>query len=441
MSRSQQVLYFACYALAAGAIAYAGPRFFPSVTPVVAWLIGVIVFLAGALLHEIAVRRYNHARDLHRLVLLHRAHNRTKDDVENLSREVAALRERVDQQEDAARPRPAPLTESETAPDPSTPDPAASRPWSSTAATMSIEEVDGDTLAAEVKVLHDLVQRLYGPTPQERTRLSAIDVDADAPLTAFSSYESREWLDGVRDALRQNRVELVLQPIVTLPQRKLRYFHCALGLKSRRGDAIPVEEHEDLLRDSGLEPAFRNMVLFRTIQSLRDAILQHDGIGFLCNVSPESFADREFFRDLLAYLENCDDLPSTLVLGFSESAASDLADGAAEDIERLVDSGFALCLNRPRHLDIDVASLQAAGVRMVKIDAQLLMPETLYEAATDRVRALKRALENAGIELIVDDIDTEQTLVELLDLDIDFGEGPLFGEAAADEASAARAAP
>ena len=443
MSRPQQILYFACYALAAGAIAFAGPRFFPSMTPATAWLIGIVVFLAGALLHEIAVRRFNHALDLHRLVLLHRAYNRTKDDLANLSQDVAALRAEIDRRDQVAPPRPA--TAYRPAPLPEAPEPmsAASRPWPSavTSADAPVDDAGGETLAAEVKVLHGLVQRLYGPTPQERTRLSAADADSHEPLSVVDSYENREWLDGVRDALRQNRVELLLRPIVTLPQRKLRYFDCALELKSRRGDVITIEDHAALLRESGLDHAFRNMVLFRTIQALRAALPQYDGMGFLCNVSPESFADRDFFRDLLAYLEGCDDLPSTLVLGFSESSAGDLADGAAEDIERLIDSGFALCLNRPQHLEFDIDSLQAAGFRMVKMDAQLLMPETLYEAATDRIRALKRALADAGIELIVDDIDTEQTLVELLDLDIDFGEGALFGEVPASEDAAARAVP
>ena len=34
----------------------------------------------------------------------------------------------------------------------------------------------------------------------------------------------------------------------------------------------------------------------------------------------------------------------------------------------------------------------------------------------------------AGVDLIVEKIETEQMLVELLDYDIDFGQGYLFGE-------------
>ena len=41
---------------------------------------------------------------------------------------------------------------------------------------------------------------------------------------------------------------------------------------------------------------------------------------------------------------------------------------------------------------------------------------------------MKRRLDRAGIDLIVEKIETEQMLLELLDYNIDFGQGYLFGE-------------
>ena len=50
-------------------------------------------------------------------------------------------------------------------------------------------------------------------------------------------------------------------------------------------------------------------------------------------------------------------------------------------------------------------------------------------AKLDRgVQFLKRALERHGIDLIVEKIETEATLLDLLDYQIDFGQGYLFGE-------------
>ncbi len=50
--------------------------------------------------------------------------------------------------------------------------------------------------------------------------------------------DEQEILDLVREGLRENAVELALQPIVSLPQRKRRFFECFSRVRTarRRGD-------------------------------------------------------------------------------------------------------------------------------------------------------------------------------------------------------------
>jgi len=51
------------------------------------------------------------------------------------------------------------------------------------------------------------------------------------------------------------------------------------------------------------------------------------------------------------------------------------------------------------------------------------------DSEANRVRRPKQALDRSGVTLIVDNVVSELTLVELLDFDIDFGAGMLFGAA------------
>ena len=80
--------------------------------------------------------------------------------------------------------------------------------------------------------------------------------------------------------------------------------------------------------------------------------------------------------------------------------------------------------------EIDAEALAELGFHFVKVEAGNLLPESDQNEAhsTDRIQALKRRLDGAGIDLIVEKIETEQMLVELLDYNIDFGQGYLFGE-------------
>ena len=112
-----------------------------------------------------------------------------------------------------------------------------------------------------------------------------------------------------------------------------------------------------------------------------------------------------------------------------EAELMDLDDTTADVLGSLVDLGFHLCIDGLRNFDVDAAQLAEGGVRFVKIEAAALMPAISDEGHAVRLRRLKSSLDAAGIDLVVANIANEQLLVELLDFDIEFGQGPLFGEA------------
>jgi cyclic-di-GMP phosphodiesterase TipF (flagellum assembly factor) len=91
------------------------------------------------------------------------------------------------------------------------------------------------------------------------------------------------------------------------------------------------------------------------------------------------------------------------------------------DLEQLGAAGCRFSLDQVSDLDLDVADLYQRHFRFVKIEAERLLQ------APDP-QALKRRLDGLDLDLIVEKIESEAVLVELLDLDIDFGQGYLFGE-------------
>ena len=100
-------------------------------------------------------------------------------------------------------------------------------------------------------------------------------------------------------------------------------------------------------------------------------------------------------------------------------------------VERLKKMGYRFCMDQIVDLDFDAEALAELGFHFVKVEAGRSCRRkgamTTGEAA-DRVKGLKRRLDVASVDLIVEKIETEQMLVELLDYDIDFGQGYLFGE-------------
>jgi cyclic-di-GMP phosphodiesterase TipF (flagellum assembly factor) len=119
---------------------------------------------------------------------------------------------------------------------------------------------------------------------------------------------------------------------------------------------------------------------------------------------------------------------SSIVFEFREADLINLDEAGAAALGALVDLGFNLCVSQLQNFDVEADQLVEGGVRFVKVDAEMLMPAINDDAETARIRRLKRGLDDAGIDLIVSGIANEQLLVELLDFDVEFGQGPLFGD-------------
>ncbi len=89
--------------------------------------------------------------------------------------------------------------------------------------------------------------------------------------------------------------------------------------------------------------------------------------------------------------------------------------------------GCAMSLDHVESLDMDVGDLQRHHIRFVKISAKTLMPFTRSDKGRADLHKQKRRLESNGISVIAEKIETENDVLELLDFDISYGQGHLFG--------------
>ena len=112
-------------------------------------------------------------------------------------------------------------------------------------------------VASEVRVLHSLVEQLcsQGGSPVDRMRAGHPDEESEPRLVPLAAPGETAVLDIVREALRQDRVELYLQPIVSLPQRKSRFFECFSRIRSTEGMIVAPEQYLDIARRTGLNAA------------------------------------------------------------------------------------------------------------------------------------------------------------------------------------------
>ena len=291
----------------------------------------------------------------------------------------------------------------------------------------------------EVAVLKSLVSRLSEGQAQSR-ELEAfqpalavagggiIGGRDERPLVlqpqAAVGLDDQSVLDEVRKSLRKDSLDLMLQPIVSLPQRKRRFYECFTRIRTDDGAVVSPERYIELAEESGLITAIDNMLLFRCVQLVRKIQRENMEVGFFCNISPHTLEDEDFFGDFVEFLEGNAELAKNLVFEFAHDDFLAQQRATVLQLERLLELGCRLSVDQVESLSVDPDRLFKREIRFVKLEAS----ELLSEAGRDTFLALKRELERRSIDVIVEKIEDEQALIELLDQGIDFGQGYLFGE-------------
>jgi cyclic-di-GMP phosphodiesterase, flagellum assembly factor TipF len=302
-------------------------------------------------------------------------------------------------------------------------------------------------VVAEVKVLQSLVERLYSarggsPAPQaaaetpatngaaaQRAATAANAAGGSLPMPPLAEgLDEQAILDPVREGLRENAVELALQPIVSLPQRKRRFYECYSRVRTNDGKIIVPEQYLEVAERHGLVTAIDNLLLFRCIQTLRRIRKGNANVGFFLNISPNTLADRGFFRDFIQLMAQNIELAPALVFEFPQRALAQADDSLWRDLERLAQMGFRFSIDQVTDLDIDAATLSGRHFRFLKLEAGRVMAAARSGLFGNDPRLLKRTLDSYAIDLIIERIETEPMLLEVLDLHVDFGQGFLFGE-------------
>jgi len=272
----------------------------------------------------------------------------------------------------------------------------------------------------ELDILQKLVTDLSGRSKGKTQKTKA--------KVAIPPKSKEVLLESVRDALRGDRVDLYLQPIVTLPQRKARFYECYSRIRNKKGELILPQHYIEAAEQEGLIAAIDNMLLFRCIQLIRKAHKENSRTRYFCNLSRHTLFDEHFFGDFIDFLEENHDLAQNLTFEVDQDEIDNKDKRVKKYLKQLTDVGCRLCVQKVTTLRFDLKYLASIGVSFVKIESDTLMQYVDQKNPGIDLTKLKIDTDKVGIDIVVEKIEDEQVLLELLDYNIDYGQGYLFGE-------------
>jgi len=290
----------------------------------------------------------------------------------------------------------------------------------------------GKKIVSELQVLESLM-REFAQKIASKAKVEAIDeLQAERRARDTRSFISGigepELLETIRASLEENRVDLYLQPIVSLPQRKLRFYEALSRLRAEDGSVIMPAQYIKVAAPAGLMSVVDNLLLFRCVQIVRKLTAKNKGIGVFCNISGDTLRDAEFFPQFLEYMHHNRDLSGQIVFEFAQEAVLKAGVEGEANLNYLSGLGFALSMDHVATLALDFAKLKTMGFGHIKIRAETLNSGMGTAQAAVAAEDFKKLLERHGLNLIVEHVEDERTVVQLLDYGVDFAQGYLFGE-------------
>ena len=232
-------------------------------------------------------------------------------------------------------------------------------------------------------------------------------------------------------------LEVHLQPVVSLPQRKVVSYEAVARLRVAGAGELPSgtllapEAFLSILERHGRTTDLDRRMLQRTATVARHLAGRGSRAAVAYGLSPLSLFEPGFLRSLGRLVADEPDLAGRLVVALPQSSWRSLDAEQAGALADLRDAiGFTL--DRPVDLRRDPSALADRGVGQVKVPADMLLRPGIHEGLPDiALEDLVAALDRAGIQLVADRVERETDVPDLIDLNVPRAQGTVFAPARA----------
>jgi cyclic-di-GMP phosphodiesterase TipF (flagellum assembly factor) len=273
---------------------------------------------------------------------------------------------------------------------------------------------------------HRQTQLPFAAEAAQESVAPVAETAAAATPASAAGRSSAQMLAAVKSAIEANRIDIYLQPMVTLPQRRVRFYEAVTRLRDDKDEILTPDDFIGTAEAAGLMGRIDHAVMLRCIQVLRRLLVRNKEVGIFCNVAAATLSNPATFTQCLDFLEANRALAASFVLEFKQSTFRNLGPTETEHLAALAQRGYRFSIDHVTDLRIEPRELADRGVRFIKVPAQLLLDQRQTSASDIHPSDLSDLLGRFGIDLIAERIEGERAVVDLLDYDVRFGQGFLF---------------
>ena len=264
--------------------------------------------------------------------------------------------------------------------------------------------------------------------------MQALDRAKSKRFDCFMAYEpsntaentrrkSIEVADEVIAALDDNRMRLVLQPMVGAKSGKADIYECLLRMERPDGAIVSAGEFIPIAEQLGLS----RLIDRRTLELSVALLKRHKGLTLSVNVSGLTASDHEWLVALQRLTGERRDLTNRMIIEITETAALDDLDQSINFVDTLKEMGCRVAIDDFGAGYTSFKNLKLLNVDMVKIDGAFV--KNLADDTSDQIfiKTMVELAQTFGMETVAEWVGDQRSVDMLKDMGITYLQGFFYG--------------
>jgi diguanylate cyclase (GGDEF)-like protein len=253
---------------------------------------------------------------------------------------------------------------------------------------------------------------VYEPSPQRETaRLRQMQIADEVVL-----------------ALKEKRLKLAYQPIVTSGSRQVSHYECLLRMVKPDGSILTAGHFVPAAEQMGIVHLVDRFALEAAVVTLQ----AHKHVTLAVNVSGTASSDPAWLQDFVAYIRTVKDVAPRLIVELTETAALHHFEENAQFVSQLREVGVRVAIDDFGAGYTSFRNLQMLHVDTVKIDGSYVKDLSRSPENQVFVRTLVDLAKNFNIKTVAEWVGSDEDAALLESFGVDYFQGFHFGEPVTD---------
>jgi diguanylate cyclase (GGDEF)-like protein/PAS domain S-box-containing protein len=236
------------------------------------------------------------------------------------------------------------------------------------------------------------------------------------------------WRDRLLEALEQDALHLVFQPIVAVSSGKVHHYEVLVRMVENNGALIAPGKFIPAAEQFGLIQRVDRKVVTKAIRCLAGLPDEMRGVGFSINLSGLSVGRQDMYELIEHEIREAGVDPARITFEITETAACEQLNSAVEFIQKIRQLGCLVSLDDFGVGFSSFSYLKHLRADILKIDGSFIRDIHNNNADQLFVKALVDVARGMGMRTIAEFVENEQVFERVRGLGVDYVQGYYLGK-------------